>query len=1308
MFALIISLLLTAVPDLHFHHKGVESGLAQLAVNGLYQDENGTLWVGTREGIKYCEGSLFYPLPLAGHDKWVMSNRVPTICGDGRGSLFINANYNVLRYDLSGEHFDVLYTQDNTASPPEISMQAGRSGLWIGCAERILLWNRDKGLSEIKNLNTPGVTISSLLELGDTLFIGTKKNGLIAMRLAGGDEECILPCNEVLSLFADSRNRLWCSAFNQGVFCLEDGRFTPYNSSSGALSICDDYVRTMAEDSMGRIWLGTSRGVDILDLGASKVLHQGMSSNGHPGLSNLSIWSLLKDRSGTMWIGTYFGGLDYCLFEEESPSLLNLGISGSIFATSFFASGKYLWIATEGKGLIRFDGDHAHVLSELPFSLYNIKDFLADKDSSSIWISTHMGGLWHYNTSNGKTRHYTINPKDNSTRSECVLSSVFFGDNIFIGTLQGVYELNPRTGVVNPIPEINRHIYEADRMLVSSDSESIWIVGNTICRYSPSNGVVESYSHSLEALSAGGTLTSTSIIETTDGSIYVGTAGSGLLQFDRDKNTFTKATVRNSSFSSDYIGALHECSDGRLLIGTGKGLCCYDPVTCFVDNYEPENGFPLLSMFPGQISRVGEKLFLCGSNGIAVSSEKQLKGIYKSCSLSLCRLLVNGEPVRPGDKSGILEKGLRYSDRISLPYYKNDLAFIVGSDYPSRSNQVRYMYRLEGFENSWHTQSLSPPIHYPDLPPGKYQLHIRNTITPNDDSVLLNISVRPPFYSTAYAWLLYLVLILAIVAFVVYFFITKIKLTTSLTIERERQAEAEKNSRQKIRFFTNMSHELRTPLTLLIGRLELFRDKHSLTTRQKAEIDKIHNAASEMMGLVNTQMDVLKMGENALSVNPTKGDLVGFVRSIVEDFQVLVAKKHIILNFESAVENCYTSFDHAMLKKVFVNLLSNAIKYTSQGKGIISVSVSEPVKDLVRVSVKDNGIGIDPSEKNLVFNRFFRSENDINKDPATTGTGIGLYLSSHIMRMHGGSIELDSQPGKGSTFTVCLPIIEEAPKAEQEARPNDEPVRLKAGSKAKRILVVEDESNIRMMLRDILGDQFEVFEADNGKSGLQAAEAIGPDLIISDIMMPVMSGDVFCRTIKSSFTTCHIPVILLTAMADDDNIISGYDCGADDYITKPFNARLLVARCVGIINNRSLLQKRYSTDINTDSNLLSDNKDDIAFMDKLVAVIEENIMDNAISVPSLCEHMAMGHTKLFNKIKGLTGKSPQDFIQTIRMKYAAKTLREQSGLSVSDIAFQMGFSSLNYFEKCFKKAFGQTPSSFRRNSMITQNNEQNQ
>lgn len=1304
MLTSLLLLFLSVLPTPVFHHKGMESGLSQLTINGLYQDENGTLWVGTRNGVKYYDGTSFLPLIFPEQSSWVMSNLVPTVCGDGNGSIFINTDYSVVRYDLAQDKTETLFSQTRTSSPPDISIHFGPSGLWVGCANRIYLWTRKTGLQNVASLKTPGASISSMLEHNGTLYIGTRKDGLLGITGNGKENLLIGPCSEVITLFVDSAGHVWCGTFEHGAYSLDGTSISNYSTTS-RIKLSSNYIRTFSEDNYGRIWIGTSHGVDIIDPSVEKVTHCGLSTPGHPGLSNLSVWSLLRDKQGNMWIGSYYGGLDYCSFSNEVFSFENFGLTGGngypLISDAAVDRRGIVWLATESNALIRYDGKSWRFMRELPFARYNIKDLLMEKDSTTLWVSTHMGGLWRYNTVTGQSKHFTINNKDMTARSESLISAGKFGRHLLIGTLQGVYWVDPESGQINPVPEVNRYIYEADRVHVCADSVTIWLSGNTLCRYTPGNGVVEDYSDNLKELTGGAPITLISIAENSSGDLYVGTAGYGLLSFDRQNNRFIKVKPRKSNFPSQYISCIYPSRDGYLLLGTDKGLCRYNPSTGFVYLLDNQSGFPLVSMLPGCISDNRGQLFLGGVNGLAVTTECLLSEMQRPQTLSFSRLLVNNQPVRPGDSSGILSKALRLTEEITLSHRQNELTFHLGTDHPAAAEQVNYLFQLEGLDKEWTLHSLKEPIHYEGLAPGTYHLLIGQVASPDEVSLNLDIRIRPPFYSSWYAWTLYALLLLGIAAFVFYFFLTKFKLTTSLALERKNQEETEKLNKQKLRFFANMSHELRTPLTLIMGHLELLKKSSPLMAKQREEVDMAYRTAEDMVDMVRDQLSFIKMEEGGFQLHPVSGDLVSFVSNIIDDFQVLARQKSISLSYTSSLSECKTSFDRGNLKKVFYNLLSNAFKYTKEEIGIIRVNLGQDRPGEVFIRITDNGIGIDENSVGKVFERFYQSDNAINRDASMTGAGIGLSMASEIISMHKGRITLNSKEGQGSTFTVFLPVLEdavpsEAVVSETVLSQNDVTQIEPTSSKKRKLLLVEDDEALRNMLVEVFQPQFKVLVASNGKEGLMVAERESPDLIISDIMMPVMTGDVFCRNIKSNFDTSHIPVILLTALADVQDSIHGFNCGADDYITKPFNIELLVARSIGLLNNRALLQKRFSSAEQSDPQMLTENNEDIEFIGRLIRLIEDNIFDKNISVSYLCEQLAMGHTKLFNKIKGLTGRSPQELILSVKIKYAARMLREQTSLNVSDIAYQLGYNSLNYFGKCFKSAFGMSPSAYRK------------
>jgi DNA-binding response OmpR family regulator len=539
-------------------------------------------------------------------------------------------------------------------------------------------------------------------------------------------------------------------------------------------------------------------------------------------------------------------------------------------------------------------------------------------------------------------------------------------------------------------------------------------------------------------------------------------------------------------------------------------------------------------------------------------------------------------------------------------------------------------------------------------------------------------------------------------------------LQTTLTFEKRDKEHREQVNQSKLRFFTNISHELRTPLTLIVGQLELLLHKKG---KQSHDIlNEIHRSATEMNELINELMDFQKHDQGMFKIHVKEQNIVEFVRDIYASFNGYAELKEIDFTFNTKEDEILVWFDPTQLQKVFNNLLANAFKYTAK-RGKIQLNISRK-DNKVSVSIVDNGIGISAEYKQQIFDRFYQVDNAVNNEIYHTGTGIGLSLSQSIIKAHVGTINVISEENKGSEFIVELFLGEK----HFEGKELVEIVRLKNQAIAHNeidnygkdfqieimelqqinltiqptILIVEDDDNLRKMLIQIFDPIALTLEASNGIEGLTIAKDKLPDLILSDIIMPGMSGYELCRKMKTDFETCHIPVILLTALSTLDQTIEGVNCGADDYIVKPFNVKLLITKCLGLLNNRRILQEKFSKEIDETPVTITTNPLDRAFVEKIIHIIETNLENGEINISLLCSEMAVSRTILFSKMKGITGQTPHDFIQNIKLKLAAKMIQEQPDKNITEIADFLGFSSLNYFGKTFKEHFGFSPTSLRK------------
>lgn len=1289
---ILATLIVTAVslqlPAVSFRHTDSAGGYSKTSINGLYQDEFGRIWIGTKYGVKCYDGFRTTSLMLPSSNYMVMSSLVPTLCGNRDGKIYVNTDYQVLEYDFRTGRSQTVFVQESTSSPPAIAISWNRK-LWIGHYNCIYSYS-DGDTEPVASLPLAQAKITVLTATeGQMLIAGTQNSGIWFIK--DGKSRCILDTRStVISIFEDQSHNIWCSTLNEGVYV-----FTCEGKMTGHLDkeLSSPFVRAVGQDIFGNIWLGTSAGLDIVGK-SSGITSYGIDD----GLSDTSIWMIMKDASGKMWVGSFFGGLDICDFATEYsmsydfPSIQNGKLPQIRCIMNSGSSG--ILLGSEGNGMLRLDRDSRQIqaVADAPFSEYNIKSMVYDDRDGIIWICTHMGGLWSYCPSTGRYRHFTINPSEKSTRFESLTDVAIYGDTLYVGTISGVYRMDKKSGVVSPVGSINEHIFEADRLIISADRKSLWVCGNRIIRYDIATDSAEDIGKICSSVVGSEDITANSITEDHSGKMMIGTNGYGLLCYDpgsRQVSCFNKA---NCNLDCRNIGYIYELDEGKFLIGSENGpyfLDCPNGKSRILNDYLDVESFP---MQPGDIiydEKDGE-LYFAGPKGLVSLHKDALNPHGNQSDLFISGISVKDMPLKPGDGNGILSRSIQYTDKIVLPYKQNSVDIILGTSDPGSKVKNYCAFRLDKMGDSWNIQDSEEPIRLSNLRPGRYTLYIKpETLSPQDDNVRmtsLKIVIRPPFYASAAALVLYAGLIV----------LAAILLAKGYR-KRISKRNEEISNKQKMKFIGNISHELRTPLTLIISQLEFEAENPKLSGQERAAINSIRQEAWGMKDLINDQMDALKYGKSELPVERESHELVSFVQSVCERFRAEAERKNIELTFSTDIKKLSVQFDTSLIRKALYNLLSNAFKYSVNTPARVSVRVLRPEDGMVTVSVSDNGIGIQDEMKERIFERFIQEDNAVNQDIAVTGTGIGLYLVREIMDAHHGKVTLESRFGKGSTFSILLPVEEAEEKEETEGQVMMDIEDGEAESQKidGSILVVEDDDTLRGILLKIFESTFTmIYEASDGNEGLELATRYSPDIVISDVMMPVMAGDEMCRKIKENFETCHIPVILLTALSGVENSVSGIKCGADDYITKPFSAKLLLAKCVGIYNNRKLMQSRfYSGDSSTQ--LPTTNMTDRDFMNRLIALIEENVKSENITVSYLCNSLNMSHTKLFNKVKGITGQAPQEFITSIKFKAAARMLRECRQASIGEISDALGFSSINYFGKCFKERFGKTPSEYR-------------
>ena len=637
-------------------------------------------------------------------------------------------------------------------------------------------------------------------------------------------------------------------------------------------------------------------------------------------------------------------------------------------------------------------------------------------------------------------------------------------------------------------------------------------------------------------------------------------------------------------------------------------------------------------------------------------------------------------------------------------------------NYNNDRNRL-FEYRLEGFDKAW-TQTTGTTITYTNLPPGEYILRARPLAGKEnlDEEVHLNIHVSAPFYATVWAYFFYLLCLLGVMIAFIRFKTRQAALKSSLEFERKEKERIEELNQVKLRFFTNISHEFRTPLTLILGQIEVLMQMDLGTTIYN-RILRIYKNAWHMRNLISELLDFRKQEQGYLKLKVEEQNLVTFTRQIYMCFYEYAQKKEITYRFDNVEETISVWFDSKQLQKVIFNLLSNAFKYTPN-KGSIRVEVRMLASQAI-VSVCDTGVGIPEEHISKIFERFYQTD---NSSSFTLGTGIGLALAKGIMNMHHGKIDVESTVGKGTKFTLSLPlgnrhfsdeematvesresviiseavpmlpfeqimdVEEEKTKVQENIKEEDKPI----------ILLVDDNEELLSMLEDLFLPTYKVYIAHDGREGLEMARQIQPDLIISDVMMPEMSGKELCYKIKTNVELSHISVVLLTAQTSVEYVVEGLMFGADDYVTKPFNVKVLIARCNNLIKNKKRLIAHYAGKTITESPVTEAiNERDKELLAKCVNIIKENFENPAFDVTALASELCVGRSKLYMQFKQMTGLTPNEFILKIKLDEAMSLLKNHPELNISEISIRLGFSSPRYFSKSFKAFFGVAPQTVR-------------
>lgn len=1328
--------------NITFSHLTTDDGLSQFTVNSLYIDERGIIWIATREGLNRYNGNDIKSFKLNKNDpNSLFSNTVLRVTGNRNGKVYLLCTDGVAEFDLTTQKFKTLLQGNADAI-------YFNEKLYIGKRNEIYVFNEATHNFDLYyQLAGKDLSITCFhLDGKKNLWMGTSNKGVFKLNQDKALTQPIAQGN-ITNMFEDSSKDLWIGSWEEGLYRFKpDGSLLNYrNDPLNPNSISSNFVRTCSEDNAGNMWIGTFNGLNRFEKSSGKFMHYTANDNKPGSLTHSSIWCIVKDNQGTMWLGTYFGGVNYFNPEYEIYTRYKVGqteregLSSPIVGCMTEDRNGNLWICTEGGGVNVYNRKlgtyrwYRHEEGKNSLSHNNVKAIYYDRDNEVMWIGTHLGGLNKLDLRTDRFTVYRMKAGDpHSLPSDIIRDIVPFGNKLIIGTQDGVCLFDPAKGDCQQLFKDTKEGREIKMVasLFFDHEGTLWIAatGEGVYSYRFDTKKLTNYAHNPALPNSLSNNNINSITEDSNGNLWFSTSGSGLDRYRKATNDFENFDVQKDGLSSDCIYEVCESSvqKGYLLLITNQGFSQFDYPQKKFQNYGIENGFPLSAVNENAlyVTHDGE-VFLGGVQGMISFRERSLNFTRKPYNIILSGLFVNGKEVLPGDESGILQSSICHTPEVTLKSDQSMFSVEYATSNFIPANQDEIVYRLEGFSDEWNpTYRKQTIITYTNLNPGTYTLVIKSLRDGIKES-RLTIYVLPPWFETWWAYLIYTIVTISLLWYIIQNYKSRIKLRESLRYEQKHNADIEALNQSKLRFFTNISHEFRTPLTLIVGQVETLLQIQNFTPTIYNKILGIYKNSIQLRELITELLDFRKQEQGHMKIKVRPHNLVNFLYENYLLFMEYASSKQLNFEFFRSEDDIEVWYDQKQMQKVINNLLSNAMKHT-QAEDTISIYVSQE-EDHAIIEIKDTGSGIDAAEVDKIFDRFYQTEH-LDSLNTGVGTGIGLALTKGIVELHHGSIRVESERGKGSSFIITLKMGKEHFTEDQIAK---EPIDIRQPEQNiqqieilpeaewqdkgedKRIpdatmLIVEDNESIREMLETIFSTFYKVITAADGQEAWELVQKEMPTIVLSDVVMPRMSGTELCKLIKTDFNTCHIPVVLLTARTAVEHNIEGLRIGADDYITKPFNTNLLISRCNNLVNSRRLLQEKFSKQPQAFAQMLATNPMDKEMLDRAMDIIERHLDNTEFNVNTFAREMGMARTNLFTKLKAITGQTPNDFILSIRLKKGALMLRNNPELNITEISDRIGFSSSRYFSKCFKEIYHVSPLSYRKGKDGEEEEEENE
>jgi signal transduction histidine kinase/ligand-binding sensor domain-containing protein/DNA-binding response OmpR family regulator len=1308
------------------HEPGNPNSLSDYAVNTILESDSGIFWIGTREGLNRFNlktQSFKHYKHNPDSTNSLVNNIIWCLIRDHLNNLWIGTRNGLSRFNPSSETFtNYLHDPDDPNSLSHnfvpVILEDPDGILWIGTRggldkfdpEKEKFYNHKIDSLRPKNILKNGVL--SLEIVKKNLWVGSY-TGLYSFELAQEEKAFttlvdFYPHHVPVKNIVQGKNDLvWISTFGDGLirYSLQNNTLVKIKSSEDYLSLSENLINAIIEDFDGVLWIGTySRGLNKHSQVSERFITYRVKQNSTSYQKKAIVSSIIEDKRGDLWIGTEYGGLIKItspFTERESFIYLHedkrfKDVIGKTEITSMLEdSYGMIWVTSFGSGVYIIDP----VKNELTLlnqqkknknSLSNnyVHSVYEDKDGT-IWIGTGAGGLNKYNRHSKEFKVYRSDPEDSTTISSSEETTICEDGKgyLWVGTSTG---------------GINRYLKEKDQF--------------------------ERFQHDVKNMNSISSNRVICMMKDSKGRIWIGTFGGGLNRWDDKSHSFLHYGIKDG-FPSNLINSIVEDKFGNIWVSTDKGIARFNPDTKKIKTYDVNDGLQGNEFYSksGFANKKTGRIYFGGTSGFNVFNSEDIVDNKTAAPIVFTDFRIYNKPVPISlgeEDDSPLKQNILFTRELVIPFSDNYISFeFAALDY-NNPEKIQYAYMMEGFNKDWIYSGNQRFATYTNLDAGDYKFRVKSTNSDgvwNEEGTSIRVIILPPWWQTWWAYLIYAVSFISILFFLRQFEMKRVNLRNELQLKDIEAKKLQEVDKTKSRFFANISHEFRTPLTLILGLTDKL-SRNNSDHNSKKDHNVIKKNANRLLQLINQLLELSKLEAGSTNIQVSKIDINKFLKRILASFSSLADQKKLqmifngrLLNEEVIQKETYLYIDFEKFETVFYNLISNAIKFSPADEKI-EVKVTSHLQS-VDIRITNSGVSIPKEKLPFVFDRFYQVDESIQRNHE--GTGIGLALVKEIVELHNGEIYVSSENERETTFNIKLNVGRAQFKSEQVIEQISDTVEtdpvyqdlmeemvteevipqmeLKNVDKqeTKIILLVEDNFDLRNYISEKLEDDFTIFEAEDGEKGLEMAEKLIPDLIISDIMMPKMDGYDLCKKIKSDFKTSHIPVILLTAKAAREDKIEGLELGADDYLVKPFDSDELKLRVQNLIKSCEHLREKLHIELLQKPKEVSVPSTERVFLENMNNTLEENIENEKFGVDELSREIGLSRSQLHRKIKAICDQSTTEFIRNFRLHRAADLLKQDAG-NIAEIAYKVGFNSQAYFTKSFQELFHCTPSEYKK------------